>query len=150
MISYSPVFAAAVQIETLEIDISLLSTISLPAFLRGLPHTLRVLKIVPASSPIFHPIPRLPHSLVPGIEALAIDSFCPISDKALLRFIQSRTLKRVAMHFAREMQLDVRAELQPRMQESGFHLELIYAPPPVLQSSPWDGLSDAWDVVQDA
>ncbi|KAJ7689550.1 hypothetical protein B0H17DRAFT_1011967 [Mycena rosella] len=156
-VSYAPFLAAAPRIESLDINIELFSKPSLAGFLRGLSPTIReiVINEFPirwreVGSDIFDdeilasltPSPDLSTPCCPGLQVLEINDCCSFSDEALLRFIQSRMLKRVVIRFTRDMELDIQPELLPLVQ-SGLHLDLSYPPPAVLQFSPWQGLADA-------
>ncbi|KAJ7443020.1 hypothetical protein FB451DRAFT_1376845 [Mycena latifolia] len=151
---YVRFLAAAPLIEKLEISNIWFSKLFLASFLRELPPTLRQLNIsvdIPAYANLsfddeilesFSPSIDLPTPCCPGLQALEIQYSCAISDKALLRFLKSRTLKRVVICFDRAMELDIRPELQPLV-KNGLHLALTYNPPPVHSFSPWEGLPDA-------
>ncbi|KAJ7442993.1 hypothetical protein FB451DRAFT_95934 [Mycena latifolia] len=155
--SYVRFLATAPLIEKLDIINGGFSQLFLASFLRELPPTLRELNIsrdinlgFPGyGNPSFNdeilesfiPSVNFPTPCCPGLQALEIQYFCVISDKALLRFLKSRTLKRVVICFDRAMELDIHPELQSWVQ-NGLHLELAYHPP--MQSfSPWEGLPDA-------
>ncbi|KAJ7441694.1 hypothetical protein FB451DRAFT_1377179 [Mycena latifolia] len=149
--SYVRFLATAPLIEKLDITHGQFSKPFLASFLRELPSTLRELNISlqpGAGNPSFDdeilesfsPSVSFPNPCCPGLQALEIQYYCAISDKALLRFLKSRTLKRVVICFGRAMELDIRPELQPLVQ-NGLHLALTY--PPVQSFSPWAGLPDA-------
>ncbi|KAJ7442995.1 hypothetical protein FB451DRAFT_1057190, partial [Mycena latifolia] len=153
---YVRFLATAPLIEKLDITDEQLSKLFLASFLRELPPTLRELNISKDFSSYYEnpsfddeildsfiPSVDFPSPCCPGLQALEIRYSCAISDKALLRFLKSRTLKRVVICFDRVMELDIRPELQSLVQ-NGLHLELAYHPP--MQSfSPWEGLPDAWN-----
>ncbi|KAJ6472798.1 hypothetical protein DFH09DRAFT_1343786 [Mycena vulgaris] len=119
-------------------------------FLRGAPHTIREIKInaVEAYSEgpssilddqiieLFMPSSEFPTPCCAGLQMLEINTACYFSDDTLLRFIKSRTLKRLIVHFVRDMEHDIRPFVQ-----SGLELELTY-PPLSGYLSPWDGLAD--------
>ncbi|KAJ7437726.1 hypothetical protein FB451DRAFT_1193044 [Mycena latifolia] len=149
--------ATAPLIEKLEIKNGWFSKLFLASCLRELPPTLRELNI---SSDVtgydngsfddeilesLSPSVDFPTPCCPGLQALEIQYSSAISDEALLRFLRSRTLKRVVISFNRAMELDIRPELQPSV-ENGLHLALTYNTynPPVQSSSPWEGLPDAY------
>ncbi|KAJ7441753.1 hypothetical protein FB451DRAFT_96336 [Mycena latifolia] len=149
---YVRFLATAPLIEKLEISNVWFSNPFLASFLRELPPTLRELKI--SVDPSFDnasfddefleslsPSVDFPTPCCPGLQALEIQYSSAISDAALLRFLESRTLKRVVICFHRAMELDIRPELQPLVQ-NGLHLALMYNPP-VQSFSPWEGLPDA-------
>ncbi|KAJ6573540.1 hypothetical protein DFH09DRAFT_1152067 [Mycena vulgaris] len=156
-VSYSLFHTAAPRIESLDLNIELFSKQSLAAFFRGLSPTIRQIdlhefpirwrEVLPD---IFDdeiltaliPSPDLPTPCCPGLQALEINYCCSFSDEALLRFIKSRTLERVVVRFARDMQLDILPELQALIQ-GGLHVDISYPPPAILQFSPWQGLADA-------
>ncbi|KAJ7443021.1 hypothetical protein FB451DRAFT_1437980 [Mycena latifolia] len=148
--------ATAPLIEKLEITDGGFSKLFLASFLRELPPTLRELNI---SSDVtgydngsfddeilesLSPSVDFPTPCCPGLQALEIQYSSAISDEALLRFLRSRTLKRVVIRFNRAMELDICPELQPLVQ-NGLHLALTYITYnlPVPLSSPWEGLPDA-------
>ncbi|KAJ7442977.1 hypothetical protein FB451DRAFT_1376808 [Mycena latifolia] len=143
---YVRFLATAPLIERLEIINGWLSKLFLASFLRDLPPTLRELNISIESFDdeileSFSPSVDLPTPCCPGLQVLEIQYYCAISDKALLRFLKSRTLKRVVIRFDRAMELDILPQLQSLMQ-NGLHLALTYTPP-VQSFSPWEGLPDA-------
>ncbi|KAJ6573492.1 hypothetical protein DFH09DRAFT_1312197 [Mycena vulgaris] len=153
-ISYAPFLAAAPRIESLYMDIELFSKRSLADFLRALPPTVLELRYwntgrYIGASEIFDdvflealiPSPEVPIPWCPGLQVLEMPFPCRCSDDVLLRFIKSRTLKSVVIQFDREMQLDIRPELQSFV-ESGLDLQLTYAPPMAVQFSPWEGLQE--------
>ncbi|KAJ6472797.1 hypothetical protein DFH09DRAFT_1475082 [Mycena vulgaris] len=148
---YGPFFAAAPRIESLDLTTELFTKTSLTDFLRGAPHTIREIKInaVEAYSEgpssilddqiieLFMPSSEFPTPCCVGLEVLEITKGCYFSDDTLLRLIESRTLKRLIVHFAREMEHDIRPHVR-----SGLDIELTYfLPSGVL--SPWYGLADA-------
>ncbi|KAJ6573521.1 hypothetical protein DFH09DRAFT_1152034 [Mycena vulgaris] len=147
----SPFFAAAPRIESLDLTAELFSKTSLADLIRGIPHTIREIKINavraysqdPSSvldDEIFEllmPSPEFPAPCCAGLNVLEISKGCYFSDDTLLRFIESRTLKRLIVHFAREMERDIRPLVQ-----SGLDLELTYLPPSGVLS-PWNGVADA-------
>ncbi|KAJ7441749.1 hypothetical protein FB451DRAFT_117623 [Mycena latifolia] len=133
--------ATAPLIEKLEITDGGLSKLFLASFLRELPPTLRELNLGIESFDdeileSLSPSVDFPTPCCPGLQALEIQ-YSAISDEALLRFLRSRTLKRVVILFDRAMELDIRPELQPLV-ENGLHLALTYNTynPPVQSSSP--------------
>ncbi|KAJ7441692.1 hypothetical protein FB451DRAFT_117073 [Mycena latifolia] len=160
---YVRFLATAPLIEKLEISNGWFSKLFLASCLRDLPPTLCELKIsVDPGSDLddasfddeflesLSPSVDFPTPCCPGLQALEIQCSGAISDKALLRFLKSRTLKRVVICFERAMELDIRPDLQPLVQ-NGLHLALTYNtynPPvrfnsPVRSFSPWEGLPDA-------
>ncbi|KAJ7442985.1 hypothetical protein FB451DRAFT_1376817 [Mycena latifolia] len=122
--SYVRFLATAPLIEKLDIINGGFSQLFLASFLRELPPTLRELNFsidFPSHYNAsfddeilesFIPSVDLPSPCCPGLQVLEIQYSCAISDKALLRFIRSRTLKRVVIRFDRAMELDIRPELQ--------------------------------------
>ncbi|KAJ7090838.1 hypothetical protein B0H15DRAFT_948602 [Mycena belliarum] len=161
-ISFAPFLAATPRLETLDINIELFTKPSLDSFLHGLASTIREIQINEfpicwreVGSDIFDDdiLASLTTSTdlalpcCPALQALEIN-YCgsffdqALFDQALLRFIQSRALKRVVVHFARDMELDICPKLDELVQ-GGLHMELTYPPPAVLQFSPWLGLPDA-------
>ncbi|KAJ7432583.1 hypothetical protein FB451DRAFT_1479550 [Mycena latifolia] len=152
---YAPLLAAVPRLESLDVNIELFSKPSLIYLLRGLPPTLREIDIsnhiTRGGSSQFWiglfgdkilesliPSPDVP-TPCPGLQTVQTTFPCSFADQTLLRFIKSRSLKRVVVHFNRAMEFDIRPELQPLV-ESGLHLELTYPPPAVLRFSPWEGL----------
>ncbi|KAJ6472791.1 hypothetical protein DFH09DRAFT_1219374 [Mycena vulgaris] len=151
--SYGPFFAAAPRIESLEFTTKLFSETSLTDFLRGIPHTIREIKINAVSAYSEGPSNILDDEIIellipssefpttthccPGLQVLEINTACYFSEDTLLRFIESRTLKCLIVHFAREMERDVRPLVQ-----CGLDLDLTYLPPSGILS-PWYGLADA-------
>ncbi|KAJ6504014.1 hypothetical protein DFH09DRAFT_293021 [Mycena vulgaris] len=161
-ISYTPSFFAAVpHIESLAINLDPLSRTSLIDFFRGLSPTIRKLHIEdPAPYGLRNllddsvlealtPSPSSPAAhCFSGLQDLEIDGAHSFSDEAVLHFIRSgmtagalSALKRVAIWFRREIQLDILPDLQPFI-NAGLQLELIYFPPIDWNFSPWDGLAD--------
>ncbi|KAJ6472795.1 hypothetical protein DFH09DRAFT_1380348 [Mycena vulgaris] len=148
---YGPFFAAAPRIESLDLTTELFTKTSLTDFLRGIPHTIREIKINAAKTysdvpfnilddeiiELLVPSSEFPTPCCVGLEVLEITKGCYFSDDTLLRLIESRTLKRLIVHFAREMEHDIRPHVR-----SGLDIELTYfLPSGVL--SPWYGLADA-------
>ncbi|KAF8133056.1 hypothetical protein K438DRAFT_1884523, partial [Mycena galopus ATCC 62051] len=83
----------------------------------------------------------------PVLQELRITNSCTLSDEALLRFITARlaiqptTLRCVEIEFAREMQFDIRPDIQPFL-DAGLQLDTRYYNAPKLRLSPWEGLAD--------
>ncbi|KAJ6472789.1 hypothetical protein DFH09DRAFT_953876 [Mycena vulgaris] len=144
-IIYGPFLAAAPHLESLDFTSELFSKKSLADFLRELPPTILELKLSASDQPtpwyadeydvfddeILESLILSPDFLTPccpGLHVLEITYRCSFSDETLLRFIKSRTLQRVFIRFAREMQVDIRPELEAFVQ-SGLDLELIYSSP---------------------
>ncbi|KAJ6465575.1 hypothetical protein DFH09DRAFT_529600 [Mycena vulgaris] len=161
-ISYAPsFFAAAPHIESLAINLDPLSRTSLIDFFRGLSPTIRKLRIEdpsPYGRPnlvddsvleALTPSPSSPAAhCFSGLQDLEIHGGPSFSDEALLHFIRSgmtagalSALKRVAIRFRREIQLDILPDLQPFI-NAGLQVKLTYAPPINWNFSPWDGLAD--------
>ncbi|KAJ7499941.1 hypothetical protein FB451DRAFT_47903 [Mycena latifolia] len=90
-----------------------------------------------------------PIASCPRLEELQItQGLCAFSDAALVRFITGRmtvepspTLKRVNVQFNREMQADIRPDIQPFL-DAGLQVLTKYLKPEV-GCSPWQGLPDA-------
>ncbi|KAJ7689566.1 hypothetical protein B0H17DRAFT_1066176 [Mycena rosella] len=161
-VSDAPLLSAvAPRLESLDVNMGLFSKASFLGFLRGLPPTVCELRISHFRRRYGIFDDQILESLIPssdfsafccpGLQVLEINDrrCCSFSDETLLRFIKSRTrvLKRVVIRFSRDMQLDIRPELQSFVQ-SGLHLDLRYPPPAVFQSSPWEGLPDAANFSQ--
>ncbi|KAJ6586295.1 hypothetical protein DFH09DRAFT_977891 [Mycena vulgaris] len=164
-ISYTPsLFAAAPHIESLTINLDPLSRSSLIDFLRGLPPTIRKLRIEDPAPygpyglrslfddsvlEALTPSPSSPAAhCFSGLQDLEIRGGPSFSDEALLHFIRSgmtagalSALKRVAIPFFRQIQLDILPDLQPFI-NAGLQLELTYDPPIEWSFSPWEGLVD--------
>ncbi|KAJ6573529.1 hypothetical protein DFH09DRAFT_1152042 [Mycena vulgaris] len=153
-ISYSPFLSAAPSIELLDLNTESFSKASLAEFLLGLPPTVREIKITTLIAPhrgpsgilqddileLLIPSPELPVPCFPRLETLEIHRGCHFSDDAIARLVKSRTLKRLVLYLARELQGDIRPDLQPLMQR-GLYLELVYHPPVVVHFSPWEGVA---------
>ncbi|KAJ6456420.1 hypothetical protein C8R45DRAFT_1034425 [Mycena sanguinolenta] len=83
----------------------------------------------------------------PILEELQITYSCSLSDEALLKFILARmtiepvTLRRVVIHFMREMELDIRPGIQLFL-DAGLKLDIRYSKVPLTGLSPWMGLRD--------
>ncbi|KAJ7689574.1 hypothetical protein B0H17DRAFT_1011977 [Mycena rosella] len=161
-VSDAPLLSAvAPRLESLDVNMGLFSKASFLGFLRELPPTVCELRISHFRRRYGIFDDQILESLIPssdfsafccpGLQVLEINDrrCCSFSDETLLRFIKSRTraLKRVVIRFSRDMQLDIRPELQSFVQ-SGLHLDLRYPPPAVFQSSPWEGLPDAANFSQ--
>ncbi|KAJ6472785.1 hypothetical protein DFH09DRAFT_1380341, partial [Mycena vulgaris] len=157
-----PLFARTPRIETLDLSPESFSKISLADLLGVIPPTVREISIVATIlnswlAPVIEgsifddkmlksltPSPDLPTPRCPGLQVLEINHPCSFSDETLLRFIKSRMLTRVVLRLDREMEFDLRPELQPLIQ-NGLHLALTYGRQPTpapLHLSPWDGLVD--------
>ncbi|KAJ7443013.1 hypothetical protein FB451DRAFT_96141 [Mycena latifolia] len=159
-VPYAPLLATAQLIEKLDFAIELFSKSLLVNFLRDLPPTLRELKISKFLAGYYDsrltfddgileslsPSADVLTPCCPGLQELEMDYSCTVSDKALLRFIRSRALKRVVIRFDRAMELDIRPELEPLV-KNGLHLALTYHAPR-MSFSPWIGLGDAPNFFQ--
>ncbi|KAJ7157194.1 hypothetical protein C8R46DRAFT_421707 [Mycena filopes] len=101
------------------------------------------------------PSPENPESLsCPALRELRIINSSSPSDAALLRFIEARmtavsptTLRKVAIEFCRERQLDILPDIQPFLSDGGLEVTITYSAPPLAASrySPWQGLPDGPD-----
>ncbi|KAJ7150107.1 hypothetical protein C8R43DRAFT_1068046 [Mycena crocata] len=87
----------------------------------------------------------------PALEELWVSNCRTFNDRTLLRFITARmtlaqpcTLKRVVCKFDREMEVDIKPDLQPFV-DAGLSVELTYPAPVVKNFSPWKGLKDVSD-----
>ncbi|KAJ6573501.1 hypothetical protein DFH09DRAFT_1457623 [Mycena vulgaris] len=148
---YGPLFAAAPRIESLDLTTELFSKTSLADLIRGIPHTIREIKInavdVYSEGPsnilddeiieLLMPSSEFPAPCCAGLEVLEINKGYYFSDDTLLRLIESRTLKHLILHFAREKERDIRPLVQSRLD-----IELTYSPLSGFLS-PWYGLADA-------
>ncbi|KAF8201289.1 hypothetical protein K438DRAFT_1821740 [Mycena galopus ATCC 62051] len=146
-------FADSNRLESLDIDTKIFSKIPLLETLRALPPTLQQLKICEIDD-MWGPPPTCLDDDVLGV--LSSPGICPalqdlyirrgfgVSEDAVLRFITARisTLKRVDIHFHREMAVDIMPSLRGFI-EMGLAVSLIYLPAPPSQFSPWLGLADA-------
>ncbi|KAJ7762497.1 hypothetical protein B0H16DRAFT_1529026 [Mycena metata] len=154
--------AASTRLESISIDSDTFSKATLLAFLRGLPPTVRNLRITdlfhswhsPYTDGVldddvlaaFSPSPNLdsPIPLCPALQELTITHCHNITDEAIFRFVSSRVpaLKRVEIRFDRDRQVNILPRLKPFV-DAGLLAVLSYVPPPLMQFSPWQGLPDA-------
>ncbi|KAJ6506071.1 hypothetical protein DFH09DRAFT_1438599 [Mycena vulgaris] len=159
VVSYSPLLAAAPRMDSLDLSAELFSKTSLGDFLRALPPSVPKIKIgkldefawysLREDYSIFDdeilksliPSPEFPTLVCPDLQMLEMNHGFSCSEEALLRFIKSKSLKRVVVRFSRNMERDIRPDLQTFVQ-NGLHLELTYLPPRVFPFSPWQGLED--------
>ncbi|KAJ6573497.1 hypothetical protein DFH09DRAFT_1151983 [Mycena vulgaris] len=156
-IPYADLLATASHIEILDINIELFldAKTAFADFFRGLPATILEIKIsslggLDEGSRIFDDeilelliiSPSCPTPSCPGLEVLEVSCCCSFSDEAILRFVKSRRLKRLAIRIDGDIERDIRPELEPLVQ-NGLHLELIYTPSSTFDFSPWAGLADA-------
>ncbi|KAJ6578615.1 hypothetical protein B0H10DRAFT_2101374, partial [Mycena sp. CBHHK59/15] len=145
-LSLAPFLSASMRLESLTVDSEAFSKKSIIALLRCLPPTMQLLGDDVIA--ILTPSPDAPVPCCPILEELQITHCRAFSDAALLRFINARmvgprtTLKRVRMHFNRDMEEDIMPTIQPFI-DGGLKVSLSYLPPPVWQFSPWQGLADA-------
>ncbi|KAJ7689576.1 hypothetical protein B0H17DRAFT_1134909 [Mycena rosella] len=154
-IYYPPLLHASPLLETLDINIDMFSKTSLNNFLHELSPSLRKIQLCDFRPQVEGPsvfddeileslIHTDPSPCCSGLEILEIHDprCCSFSDETLMRFIKARMLKRVVGRFNREIQLDIRQDLQVLV-ESGLHLELVYLPHAApVHFPPWEGLSD--------
>ncbi|KAJ7785670.1 hypothetical protein B0H16DRAFT_1506 [Mycena metata] len=97
---------------------------------------------------VLTPSPDHPTVSCPILQELEIDSCEDLSDHALLHFIKARmavqppTLRRVAIRFERERELDIRSDIQPFL-DSGLEVSTRYDKPSVAKFSPWRGVADS-------
>jgi hypothetical protein len=158
--------------ESLRIDTQLFNKQSLIELLRGLPPTLKQLRITDRrhswvidgmkgvldddALAVLTPSPPEPPISCPVLEELHITHCTSPSDAALLRFITTRmavqpvTLKRVEIQFSREMDVDIQADIEPFV-DAGLRVSTRYHHAPAAGNfSPWQGLPDApgmWSVI---
>ncbi|KAJ7466945.1 hypothetical protein FB451DRAFT_1259601 [Mycena latifolia] len=157
-------FAVSTRLESLSIDTDTFSKPALLYFLRRLPPTMQQLRVNDTSRgwpvmatpsldddvlEMLTPPPGLPPPHFPALQTLFFDHCHLVSDAALLRFITARmsaesrpTLKRVEVHFDREMTTDILPSLQPFV-EAGLVVSITHLAPIASQFSPWQGLTDA-------
>ncbi|KAJ7512814.1 hypothetical protein B0H11DRAFT_2267867 [Mycena galericulata] len=143
-------------LESVQMGIEQFSSISWKEILRSLPPSLLRLHLNNASniwtrSPslnddvleLITPSPGLPTPF-PALQDFCIQYCNGISDAALLRFIAARvpTLKRVEADFRRGMELDVRPDLLPFI-ENGLEASIMHRIPSAPKFSPWEGLTDS-------
>ncbi|KAJ7499950.1 hypothetical protein FB451DRAFT_1207060 [Mycena latifolia] len=163
-VSFATLLAASPRFESLQIETDSLTKTTLLSLLRRLPpttHTLHIADTIniwgaPGMDIIddefieaLTPSPDHPTASCPRLRELhIIQCSGGLSDAALLHFITSRvtvqpspTLKRVNIHFNREMQVDIRPDIQPFL-DGGLGVLTTYLKPEVW-CSPWQGLPDA-------
>ncbi|KAJ7499962.1 hypothetical protein FB451DRAFT_1207089 [Mycena latifolia] len=163
-VSFASLLATSPRFESLRIETDSLTKTTLLSLLRGLPpttHTLRIADTIniwgaPGMDIIdddfieaLTPSPGHPAASCPRLRELHITQCSGgLSDTALLYFIMSRmtvelppTLKRVNIHFNREMQVDIQPAIQPFL-DGGLEVLTTYLKPEVW-CSPWQGLPDA-------
>ncbi|KAF8138024.1 hypothetical protein K438DRAFT_1880961 [Mycena galopus ATCC 62051] len=144
------------RLENLVTDTNLFDESSLADLLRTLPPTLQQFQLICRDSlkhvidddalAALNPSADRPFNC-PILQELRITDSCTPSDEALLRFITARlafqpaTLRCVEIHFAREMQFDIRPDIQPFL-DAGLQLKTRYYNAPRLRLSPWQGLAD--------
>ncbi|KAJ6578677.1 hypothetical protein DFH09DRAFT_1077607 [Mycena vulgaris] len=101
-----PLVAAAPCIESLNMNVELFSKSALVDFIHGLPPTVLEIRYTKMhQAKIFEDLVMLeslissPDSPTPcsGLQVLELNQFCPFSDDVVLRFLKSRTLKRVVL-----------------------------------------------------
>ncbi|KAJ7731304.1 hypothetical protein DFH07DRAFT_847384 [Mycena maculata] len=142
-----PIFPAT--LDTFDINIEAFPRPSLGEVFRGLPDTLRTVRIQdlpPHHSPVDLRADTLTF-LPPGLQELEIRVCSSFSDEQLLRFMQSRmtggasrTLRRLHVAFSRQIEYDILPELRQFMEE-GVRVELTYPPHQKMTNfSPWIGL----------
>ncbi|KAJ7758533.1 hypothetical protein DFH07DRAFT_919284 [Mycena maculata] len=164
VVDFAPFLAMSTSLETIEIETQTFTKSSLMGLFHALPPTMKHLRIVNShrrSEWVKALDDEAFSALIPSTNSLAVSCpalqelripHCSISDKALLRFITARmaaqpvTLKRVEIGFNREMEVDIRTDIQ-RFVEDGLKVSITYRPgligPKIWQSSPWQGLPDA-------
>ncbi|KAJ7157176.1 hypothetical protein C8R46DRAFT_1113693 [Mycena filopes] len=155
------------RFESLRIDTSVFNRSWLIQLLRGLPASTISLQIAdclhPWSPPhirglmddeaiaVLTPTPENPGSC-PALQELLIIRCSAPSDEALLRFLEARitlvspsTLRKVAIKYRREKQVDIAADLQPFLSDGRLEVATISYTPAAHDAahSPWKGLLDA-------
>ncbi|KAK7006028.1 hypothetical protein R3P38DRAFT_1727405 [Favolaschia claudopus] len=141
-------------LRSIVLQVGLSSKLALGNFLRGLPSTIKCLKLMNATEwnildvlndealQIFEASPLV----CPALQEFTIADAQGITDEALLHFIVSRspTLRLVDITFSRERQVDILLSLHQFI-EAGLEISLSYLPrkPAYPQFSPWQGLPDA-------
>ncbi|KAF8133040.1 hypothetical protein K438DRAFT_1884478 [Mycena galopus ATCC 62051] len=155
-LTYFPFLTISPRLENLVTDTNLFDESSLADLLRTLPPTLQQFQLICRDSlkhvidddalAALTPSADRPFNC-PILQELRITDGCTLSDEALLRFITARlafqpaTLRCVEIHFAREMQPDIRPDIQPFL-DAGLQLKTRYHNAPTLRLSPWQGLAD--------
>ncbi|KAF8143334.1 hypothetical protein K438DRAFT_1876174, partial [Mycena galopus ATCC 62051] len=155
-LTYFPFLTISPRLENLVTDTNLFDESSLADLLRTLPPTLQQFQLACHNSlrhvvdddalAALTPSADRPFNC-PILQELRITDGCSLSDEALLRFITARlaiqptTLRCVEIHFAREMQFDIRPDIQPFL-DAGLQLDTRYYNSPTLRLSPWEGLED--------
>ncbi|KAJ7157197.1 hypothetical protein C8R46DRAFT_1165600 [Mycena filopes] len=164
------VLAVSSRLQKLRIDTPMFTSSSLIQLFRGLPTSITCLHIADRMMPwgpdyadgivddevitALTPTPDNPGSC-PALQELQIILCSSPSDAALLRFVEARmalvspsTLKKVAIKFCREKQVDIAADIQPLLSDGWLQVTTTYASPSVFGSySPWLGLPDAPELL---
>ncbi|KAJ6526955.1 hypothetical protein DFH09DRAFT_1187204, partial [Mycena vulgaris] len=162
--TFAPLLATSTRLESIHIPLNSLTKSTLLELLHRLPFSLTQLRITDGPETWVEPfIPVLddetlaaltPSADNPAVACPSLQEFCiancsRVSDAALLRFIQARmavqpaaSLKRVEIQFDREIQEDIRADIQPSL-DAGLEVSTTYRQPEVWHYSPWQGLDDA-------
>ncbi|KAJ7147978.1 hypothetical protein C8R46DRAFT_1359489 [Mycena filopes] len=162
--------AVSSRLQTLRINTPMFTSSSIIQLFRSLPTSITCLHITDRMIPWGHdyadgivddeviaaltPTPDNPGSC-PALQELQIILCSSPSDAALLRFIEARmtlvspsTLKKVAVKFRREKQVDIAADIQPLLNDGRLQVITSYTSPPVFGSySPWLGLPDAPELL---
>ncbi|KAJ6507344.1 hypothetical protein C8R47DRAFT_1005702 [Mycena vitilis] len=146
--------ASSMRLECIEIDACLFSKSLLIQVLRGLPPTLRRLRVwepmhfseeALVDDDFMATLTSSPAILCPVLQEVVIPCGRNMSDDALLRFILSRVpiLRLIEIKFDRPMQpdFDILSSLQPSV-EAGLQAKLHYIRYPPPKFSPWQGLVD--------
>jgi hypothetical protein len=149
--------AASTHLEAISVGSELFSKSSLMDFLRGLPPTVKHLRLADMWQPtgvvittfdddVLRALSVSPDhpSFCPALQELEISNCRNVSDEALLHFIISRIpkLKRVDVKFDRERQIDILPGLQSFVHD-GLKVFITYISVALPWFSPWQGLPDA-------
>ncbi|KAJ7502552.1 hypothetical protein B0H11DRAFT_1989085 [Mycena galericulata] len=159
-ITFMPLLHNSVHLESLAIETDSFKKESLMGLLHALPSAIRFLNIADRFSERARSFideetlsPLIPSADAQNVRCPALQEFrlspCagPLSDKALLRFIQARmalkpaTLRRVEVQFERNVELDIQPDIQPFLAD-GLRVVIKYNSPQTFHFSPWEGLRD--------
>ncbi|KAJ7731339.1 hypothetical protein DFH07DRAFT_847509 [Mycena maculata] len=149
-LSQSPFLIFPVTLATFDINIEAFPRSSLVEVFRGLPDTLRTVRIhdLPPHSPLSSELRADTLTFLPlGLQELEIQACASFSDEQLFHFMQSRTtggasrtLRRLRVDFSRQIQCDILPGLR-QFVEKGIRVELTYPPrQKMTRFSPWIGL----------
>ncbi|KAF7376684.1 hypothetical protein MSAN_00085400 [Mycena sanguinolenta] len=154
--AFFPFLTTLPRLQSLSTDSQLYDDQALTGLLHALPATLRQFQVICRDSwrhvidddalLALTPSPDRPFKC-PVLEELKITYSCSLSDEALLKFILARmtiqpvTLRSVEIHFPRQMELDLRPDIQSFL-DGGLKVDARYRSPPLPRLSPWVGLKE--------